>query len=144
VYHAGKGTDVHWRASFEPLDLGKLRWLMERDFQVRTRIRRFLESAGLDYREIYYEDVYGPELTPEDRVEQVRALFAWVGAPDPDDAICQRADAFRDPRQLKLDPASTYERIPNAGAIQATLGADETGHLWGPVPGGLSSAGPSA
>jgi hypothetical protein len=74
---------------------------------------------------ITYEDLYlGP---PERRRQLLDDATRFLGLePVADD----RADAFLDPEQTKLNSDETYGRVPNARELDEALGNDETGRLF--------------
>lgn len=111
----------------EPEDLARrMEWLREDSEQYR----RFLAENDLDFHEVAYEDLFGPDVAPAARIARVREIFAHLGAAEPDAAAWRRIAEHLDPARNKLNSEVTYRLIPNALAIEARLGGEDAGHLF--------------
>jgi hypothetical protein len=111
--------------SLQPLDIEDARGRMdvladEIDFYDRL----LDERDAADVLRLTYEDVYLGGRGRGFLDEATRFVGLEPVADEP-------ADALLDPRQTKLNSRESYECVPNARALEAALGSDERGWLFG-------------
>jgi LPS sulfotransferase NodH len=116
---------------FGPADLKRIR----RGFAVQhaylTACRHHLESHGVSYRDLTYEDWLGPDVSRDQQYALIDQLLELLG-------FCALTPAIRHTEAARLldavttgsDSASVYRRIPNIDEIEAEFGSDETGWLF--------------
>ncbi len=75
-----------------------------------------------------YDELYGGSRSDRRRTLGRAFGFIGVGPPPPDET-----DELLDPARTKLNSERTYRRISNAREIDAALGSDVTGRLFGEI-----------
>ena len=117
-------------AWLEPLDLkevgNRVNWLKKSI----SRYRRLMVDKGLEFLEVKYEDLYGPNLSLQQKLVKVDQIFHYLGAQAPSASARQRILEVLSPDANKINSTSTYQRIPNIEAIEKTFGNDATGFLF--------------
>ena len=112
-------------AELQPLDADDLRARIEVLADEIAFYDRVLEDrAPADVLQLTYEDVYLGGRGREFLDEAVRFL-------DLDPVADEEADALLDPARTKLNSHESYAFVPNARELDAALGSDETGWLFG-------------
>jgi LPS sulfotransferase NodH len=92
--------------------------------------REFLNANDLTFHEVFYEDLFLPDVDSEAQVARVREIFAHLGADEPSAEAWKRIRGLLDPGTTRLNSEETYRLIPNADEIDAALGGDADGRLF--------------
>jgi len=103
--------------------------------------RRFLEKKNLPYFKITHEEIFGSEVTLDEKIGRIRDLYRFLGAPEPARETLERVRGLLDPEKHKLNTEARYRRIPNVDEIEAKLGNSETGFLFPRSSSGNETAG---
>jgi hypothetical protein len=116
---------------FRPLDVEWLKWQLEFEMEAIAAQKRLLDSGGVSYIELWYEDMYETATDWRRQVDKVNEIIAFVGgcAVTDKDAVAKMRDLLN-PRNTKLNTHSTYRRIPGIEEIEEQFGSDETGWLF--------------
>lgn len=119
--------------SFSAFDLEQIQNQLAYDQQRIQVFRAMVHEEVDEVLEVAYEDLYGLARSEEEKLAQIRTLFAFafaqrtvVESPD----VWARIKALLDPQESKLNGTHSYRRIPNAREIDRKLGSEETGYLF--------------
>jgi hypothetical protein len=116
---------------FKPLDIEWLKWQLEFERDAIADKKRMLESAGVDYLELWYEDLYETPQTGPQRVNMINAVIVFLGrGAVEDEPTVRKMRALLNPRNSKLNSRKTYQRIPRIEEIEERFGSDNTGWLF--------------
>jgi hypothetical protein len=100
----------------EPLDPADVRQRLDWLRGDAAQYPDFLNDNGLEFHEVFYEDLFGAAVDSETQVTRVREILAYLGADDPG--------------ATRLNSEETYRLIPNADAIDAAFGGEQEGRLF--------------
>ncbi len=118
------------RARLEPLNprevANRIDWLAKSV----CRYRQFMIDHGLEFLEVKYEELYGPQISIHRKLQKVDQIFSFLGAGPPAVTARKKIREVLDPASGKINSDSTYRRIPNVDELEKQLGSRETGFLF--------------
>jgi hypothetical protein len=119
---------------FRALDLAGLREEIDDAGKALAWARGELAAAGISWREAAYEDIFEPALPAESRLEVVQSIleFLEMGRATVQEMVGMRT--ILNPAVTGFQNAAAYTKIPNIHEVERELGADETGHVFEPMP----------
>lgn len=88
-----------------------------------------LKEAGVEYLELRYEDLYGPDEDRRGRRQAVLPVLDFLGR-DFEGADVEKIDRLLDPRESKVNSERSYRRVPGIQRIEEKFGSDDTGWLF--------------
>ncbi len=93
--------------------------------------RETLRAEGVRTLDLWYEDLYGPDDAPSDRVETLGSILRFLGCDIEDAGVArERIEQLLDPDRSKVNSTATYLRVPGMREIEERYGSDETGWLF--------------
>lgn len=116
---------------FRPLDIEWLTWQLKFEMEAISEQKRLLDSSGMSYLELWYEDLYESQPNWRRQVERINEIIGFVGgcAVTDESAVSQMRELL-DPKNSKMSPHSIYLKIPGILEIENEFGSDETGWLF--------------
>jgi len=129
--HWGVNHDLVDEHAFEPI---RVDVLSKRIKDLRDSIndsRRNMESLGVEYLEVTYEELFGMHLPVENKLAKCDGIFRFLGARDPVGAAFSEIRSLLNPDLRKLNTEDTYRRIPNIDEIAQALQNEDNGFLFG-------------
>ena len=90
-----------------------------------------MESLGVEYLEVTYEELFGMHLPVENKLAKCDGIFRFLGARDPVGAAFSEIRSLLNPDLRKLNTEDTYRRIPNIDEIAQALQNEDNGFLFG-------------
>lgn len=115
----------------QPLPIVKLQGRLVRDKNACAHMSELLSSPGVSGVTVYYEDLFGHDVSDEDRLDRINELFAFVGRPSIDRAR-YKTQYYRyvNSTVYRWSKPDLYERIHDIRSVEDTLGSDDTGWLF--------------
>ena len=117
--------------AFGPLDVEALSHRVGRERDAIAAYRRAIAASGTPCLDLWYEDLFEPDVTIAAQEAWLERIFAFLGV-DPTLPPERRSDVHRllRPDAGPLNSAATYRRIPGIDDVEARFGCDATGHLF--------------
>lgn len=116
---------------YEPLRVEKLRHELRVGAAGLVSLTGVLEQARAHVLELWYEDLFGAEVSLAERVACLGRVYAFLrgSAAGPAADPTQLRDLL-DSSSTQLNTTETYRLIPNASDIELRLGSDVSGWLF--------------
>jgi len=116
---------------FKPLDAAKIKSLLDLDLRAIAQHRQSLIDSRLDFMELWYEDLYNPLLTREQRKDEFNRILAFLGrSAIMDDETMTRVNELFESDSLKQSSEAIYRMIPGIDEVEQICGSDKTGWLF--------------
>lgn len=130
------GTRDEFVARLEETQLPELapdrvRNALEQDIQANERRACLLETNGIRWMPVFYEDIYSRHLTNDQRLSMIDSILQFLGFEQIGQEKFQRQCLpLLDPDTYRWASAETYLKIPGITDIERELGCERTGWLF--------------
>jgi hypothetical protein len=116
---------------FTPLDIEWLAWQLKFEIEAISENKRLLDSCGMSYIELWYEDLFERKVNWRRQVERVHEIIGFLGGSAiTDEGSIAKMRELLDPKKSKISSPSIYRKIPGITEIENQFGSDETGWLF--------------
>ena len=118
----------------DPLDPDSIRIALQATRDAVARCRQFLHDHGTFAQELWYEDLFHPSLSIEQRLDRVYDILGFLRrTPRLTGDGLLTARRLLDPSESKLNGPETYLTIPNIRQLDELYRSDEAGALFEPT-----------
>lgn len=116
---------------FQEISVKAVKWQLCRERKLIKAHRRDLTKCKIVFLDLWYEDLFDPALTAEDRHQVIRRVLDFMGRDTSPEAMdLDEADRLLDPSSTKMNARDTYLRVPNIHEIEKRFGSNKTGWLF--------------
>jgi len=116
---------------FPQISIKELEQIIKKIKTQNNDYKDFMIENGVNFFELAYEDLFGPEVTYEEKIKIVNRIFDFFGKPyitNPEKV--ERIKHMLNPEEMKTGSIELYKKIPNIMEIEKTLGSKENGYLF--------------
>ncbi|MBU1683416.1 hypothetical protein KJ742_05725 [Patescibacteria group bacterium] len=130
------GGAERWRKKFKqhqfkPFDIELIQKRIQGISEKIKKYKQLLKDNNIDFYNVYYEDLYGPDVSEEKKLQIINEIFEFWGVGKLKKLkYIKQAKELLDPGKYKLNSEETYKQIPNYKEIEEQCGSDETGWLF--------------
>ena len=118
------------RRKLKPLDIEWVKWQLERERAAIYEHRKRLIDARRPFLDVWYEDLFAEDLTPQESLLQLKEIISFIELPQLGRTASWSALTLLDQRTQPITSRQIYSRIPNVNQIERRLGSDYTGWLF--------------
>ena len=116
---------------FKPLDIAKIKARLELDRRAVSQHRQRMVDSGIDFMELWYEDLFNPASRPEQTNNEFNRILAFLGRTAiTDDETLAKVNSLWQPDRLKQSSEAVYRMIPGIEEVEEVCGSDATGWLF--------------
>ena len=133
--YARRYKDVISKLTLPAIDEKLVRWYLKNLLLIEDQLRNVTKNRVLD---VYYEDLFGPELGVLQRVERFVEVLKFLRMPIPGGLLDSAKLSLILGPSAQLNDASIFERIPNYRELYDKLALSEKTESWAAAgfPGG--------
>lgn len=130
LWREGDGDSIE-TFEFQEINEKAVKWQLRRERKLIKAHRRDLTKNKTVFLDLWYEDVFDPALTTEDRRQAIGRIVDFMGRDTSPEAMdLDEVNRLLDPSSTKMNARDTYLRVPNIHKIEKRFGSDKTGWLF--------------
>jgi hypothetical protein len=118
---------------FKPLEISTVKRDIQETKDFIDHYKEFLEENNIDFLELNYEQLYGSDISINEKLNIINRIFDFLGYKKiRDPKILEKIRGRLDYKGRKVNNGDTYKTIPNIEEINRALGNNQTGYLFDP------------
>lgn len=116
---------------FPSINIKEIEQIINKIKTQNNEYKSFIMENNIPFFELAYEDLFGPSITYEKKVEIINKIFDFLNKSHiSDPKKIEKIKHMLNPEEMKTGSVDLYKKIPNIMEIEKTFGSKENGYLF--------------